>query len=112
MNMRESLLTGAMLALVVTVWAPPEAHAQAADSPPVEIKIDAPLLSSALIQLTQQTGLQLIFPAADHASELPAPALSGNYTPAAALDHLLKGSGLRYEFIDSHTVAIRSSNTS
>jgi len=74
----------------------------------MDLNIDAPLLARALIQLTEQTGLRLIFPAADHVAELPAQRLSGTYTPQAALDQLLKGSGLQYEFIDSHTVAIRA----
>jgi iron complex outermembrane receptor protein len=74
----------------------------------VELNIDAPLLARALIQLSEQTGLQLIFPAVDHVADLPARPLAGTYSPRAALRQLLKGSGLEYEFIDARTVAIRS----
>src|SRR5262245_34465681 len=72
----------------------------------VSLNIDAPRLSRALIQLTEQTGLQLIYPAGNGGIDLPASKLSGTYTPKAALEQLLKGSGLKYEFLDARTIAI------
>lgn len=69
--------------------------------------IDDPKLSRALIQLTQQAGLQLIYPAQDNKVEnLPAKPVVGQYTTEGALERLLQGSGLRYEFLDDRTIAI------
>src|SRR5688500_15241647 len=61
--------------------------------------IDAPRLSRALIQLTEQAGLQLIYPAGGKVEDLPAKPVVGQYTTEAALDSLLQGSGLQYEFL-------------
>ena len=68
--------------------------------------IDAPRLSRALIQLTEQAGLQLIYPAGGKVEDLPAKPVVGQYTTEAALHSLLKGSGLQYEFLDPRTIAI------
>ncbi len=40
------------------------------------------------------------------ANGLTAPPIAGRLTPRAALSELLKGTGLRYEFLDERTVAI------
>ncbi len=95
------IMAGMALALLASVCA---AEVPAAQQVP--LNIDAPKLARALIQLTEQTGLQLIYPAGDKVVDLPARPLIGNYTPQAALDRLLKGSGLKYEFLDERTVAI------
>ncbi len=81
-----------------------------AEEPPVQsvtLDIDAPTMVKALIQFTQQSGLQLIFPTDEEAARIPARKLTGTYTPEVALDRLLKGSGLQYEFINPRTIAIR-----
>jgi outer membrane receptor protein involved in Fe transport len=73
----------------------------------VALNINATSLARALIQFTEQTGLQLVFPAEGKARELSAQPLVGTYTPQAALEKLLANSGLGYEYLDSQTVAIR-----
>jgi iron complex outermembrane receptor protein len=82
------------------------ASAQEAPAQSMSLNIDAPKLSRALIQLSERAGLQLIYPAGNQVADLPARPLNGTFTPQAALDHLLKGSGLQYEFLDARTIAI------
>src|SRR5262245_38928381 len=71
----------------------------------VNFKIDAPSMMVALIQFTQQSGVQLMFPA-EGAERLAAPKVEGAYTVRAALDRLLQDSGLRYEFVNAHTIFV------
>ena len=78
----------------------------------VSFEIDAPRLSRALIQLTEQSGMQLIYPAVNAETDLPANPIKGRYTTGEALDRLLKGTGLNYEFIDERTISVfAKSNT-
>jgi outer membrane receptor protein involved in Fe transport len=86
------------------------ARGEAGSAQRIDFKIDAPKLSRALIQLTEQSGLQLIYPAGGKVIDLPAKPLSGQYTPEAALKELLKDSGLEYEFLDAHTISIVDPN--
>ncbi|MEJ0038619.1 MAG: TonB-dependent receptor [Gammaproteobacteria bacterium] len=72
----------------------------------VSFDIDASSLDRALMQFTQQSGLQLMMPT-DGTAEFWAPRVVGSLTPAAALDQLLAGTSFEYEFTNSRTVAIR-----
>jgi len=74
---------------------------------PVKVTIEAKAMTQALAELAAQTGVQLMFSSEDVDKKLKAPALSGMYTPQAALDVLLANSGLGYRVIDSLTIAIR-----
>lgn len=71
----------------------------------IEIRIDAPTMVAALIQFSQQTGLQLVFPT-DGTGDLAAPPVRGTFTPRAALDVLLQDSGLTYTFVNSRTISV------
>lgn len=72
----------------------------------VDINIPAQPLRSALHQLAQQAGMQLLY--ADAAAEgKTAPAVVGRYTPEQALQKLLEGTGLRYRFTGPQTVALQ-----
>ncbi len=82
------------------------APAQTPSTQNVPLNIDARKLARALIQLTEQSGMQLIYPAGNKIVDLPARPLSGSFTPQAGLEQLLKGSGLKYEFLDARTIAI------
>jgi hypothetical protein len=73
----------------------------------VTFKIDAPSMVVALIQFTQQSGLQLMFPV-EEASRITPRKVQGAYTSRGALDLLLQDSGLRYEFVNAHTVFVTS----
>jgi outer membrane receptor protein involved in Fe transport len=72
----------------------------------VALDIPEQPLPDALNALARQTGLQVIFPA-PQVRGATAPRVAGLYTPQAALDLLLSGTRLAYEFIDERTVAIR-----
>ena len=62
-------------------------------------------MMAALVQLSQQTGLQLLFPT-DGATRMAAPKVEGHLTPRAALEKLLRDSGLTFEFVNDRTVSV------
>ncbi|MDE4917514.1 TonB-dependent receptor [Cupriavidus sp. Met-2] len=62
----------------------------------VPIHIEAQPLADALLQLGRQTSLQLYFPP-ELVTGKRAPAVNGTMRPEAALDSLLKGSGIQYQ---------------
>ena len=76
------------------------------------LDISAQPLESALQEFAQQSGLQVLFPSDGAAMRRPAPAMVGLLTPPEALDHLLADTGLRYEYVNSRTVAIREAGPS
>ena len=63
-------------------------------------------LEDALQELARQTGIQIVFVSAI-TNGLRAKPLAGEYTPAAALDRLLAGSGLTYRVLNPMTIEIR-----
>jgi outer membrane receptor protein involved in Fe transport len=71
--------------------------------------IPAQPLDTALTDFAQATGLQLLV-LSDIAHERSAPYVSGSLTPEKALQALLEGSGLRYEFVNARTVAISAAD--
>ena len=71
----------------------------------VELRIDAPTMMAALVQFSQQTGLQLLFPT-EGATRIAARRVEGHLTPRAALEELLRDSGLRFEFVNARTVSV------
>jgi hypothetical protein len=70
-----------------------------------EVKITAPTMVAALLQLSEQTGLQLVFPT-DGTGQIAAPRVEGNLTPRAALEQLLQNSGLTFKFVNPRTVSV------
>ena len=62
----------------------------------IAINIPSQPLSDALLQLGQQTSLQILY-TPDLVRELNTSGLQGNYTPENALRQLLKGTGIEYE---------------
>ncbi|MEJ1960799.1 MAG: TonB-dependent receptor plug domain-containing protein [Gammaproteobacteria bacterium] len=87
------------------------AQAQPAESIPaanirLAFDIHGKQLEEALTEFAQKTQLQVLFP-----SELvrgqSAREVSGSLTPEAALQTLLAATGLRYEYINANTIAIR-----
>ncbi|OZI30653.1 hypothetical protein CAL29_21900 [Bordetella genomosp. 10] len=88
-----ALLTPLAFALSLGLMSVPVlAHAQDAT---VEINLPRQSLSDALLQLGQQTSLQFLY-ASDLVRGLPAPAVTGRYTPEQALRELLRGSPITY----------------
>lgn len=80
--------------------------ASAANTAPIALSMPEQPLRDALNGLARQTGLQVIYTADDVGASMRAPRIEGTYTPQAALDLLLKNSGLYYEFLNSRTVAV------
>jgi len=82
----------------------------AADEPrtAVELHISAQPIEDALNQFAQQTGLQVLTPSGITASNVTAPDVNGSYTPEQALRILLRNTGLKFEFVNTRTVAIRA----
>ncbi|MEJ0037795.1 MAG: TonB-dependent receptor [Gammaproteobacteria bacterium] len=76
-----------------------------ADEQKTNFDIRAQPLGVALRQLADQTGLQLAFQA-DIAAGRTSPPIKGSFTAREALEQLLQGSGLRFQFLDDHTVAV------
>lgn len=70
--------------------------------------IEPQALQSAVIQYTQQSGIQ-ITSAADLLKGRQSPGVSGALSATAALRQLLLGTQLDYDIVDAHTVAIRLS---
>lgn len=65
-------------------------------------------LATSLNQFAVSADWQIVF-APDLVKNLRGQALSGNYTKEEAIERLLLGTGLRYQFIGDQTVAIQSS---
>jgi iron complex outermembrane recepter protein len=71
----------------------------------VHFTIDAPRLSSALIQLSQQSGLAIVF--SDRLiRDLPATTVVGTTNTSEALDSLLVGTGLTWALVDERVIAV------
>jgi len=73
---------------------------------PLDMRLAAQPLSTALREFTAQTGVQVAIQS-QLASGKMAPAVSGRYEPAAALAALLRGSGLTAYQINPNTYGIR-----
>ena len=100
-------LGGPALLWAVLSFTSPTAVASAPTT--IRFQIDAPLLSTALIQLSRQSDLSIVF--SDHALRgLPADTLSGNFTLDEALDRLLEDSGLHWELVDQSVIAVFADN--
>jgi len=71
----------------------------------IEFRITAPTMVAALIEFSEQARLQLVFPT-DGTGQIAAPRVEGSLTPKAALEQLLRGSGLKFAFVNSRTVSV------
>lgn len=89
-------------ALLTALWLPYDA--QSADEK-IQYDIRSGELGAALLQFARQSDRPILFTneiVAGHA----APSFSGSATPTDALDQLLSGTGLRYEFTSTGTVLV------
>ena len=88
------------------LWATASANAQApAAGEPRNLSIPAEPLANALNDLAQQSGLQVMF-ASELVARLKSPEVRGSLTATEALQRLLDNTGLRFEFVNPHTIAI------
>jgi hemoglobin/transferrin/lactoferrin receptor protein len=74
---------------------------------PVSIEIEAQPLRSALARFSEQSGVKAVYPD-DLLRGKQAPTIRGKLTPAKALEQLLAGSGLRYQFVTADAVKIEA----
>lgn len=72
----------------------------------LQLDIPSQPIGDALSRLAEVAGVQIVF-YSDVTSGVRAQRLTGEYTLAAALDRMLAGSPLEYEFLSEHTVAVR-----
>ncbi|MBL8268521.1 TonB-dependent siderophore receptor [Steroidobacter sp.] len=96
----------AMAVSMALLTAAPVASAQQGQQQPIALTIEAAPVGDALNELARLTGLQIML-FADVSQGITTTKLTGTYTPTAALDKLLQGTGLRYEFISANSVAVR-----
>ena len=73
----------------------------------VELEIEQQSLADALNDWAKQTGLQLVSPSSEMLNTKLAPRVKGTYSPQAALEELLKGTTLTYEWVSERAVAIK-----
>lgn len=98
-----SAAIGAMLALSVM-----EAGAQSKIAErKIELTIEQQSLADALNEWAKQTGLQLVSSSSEMMNTTVAPQIMGAYTAQGALEELLKGTTLTYEWVSDRAVAIR-----
>src|SRR5687767_15633237 len=83
----------------------------AAEEPNLRLDINSQPLGAALNEFARQSGLQ-VFLTAEDGSGVVARKVSGTFTPQGALDALLSGTGLVYEFLNDRTVAVRAGSRS
>ena len=88
------------------LWATASATAQTPSTgEPRNLSIPAEPLANALNDLAEQSGLQVMF-ASELVARLGSPEVRGSLTAAEALQRLLGNTGLRFEFVNPHTIAI------
>jgi TonB-dependent siderophore receptor len=97
----------AMAISMALLSATPSVAGQQEKQQPVALTIEAAPVGDALNELARLTGLQIML-FADVSRGITTAKLAGTYTPTAALDKLLQGTGLRYEFIGANSVAVRA----
>ncbi len=99
-----ALLVGALL-LSNVAWGASPAQGR------IEFNIPAQPLPDALAVFGRQAGLQVLSRDSHNAAEIMAPAVTGRYSPAEALERMLAQTGLKYEFINDRTVRIAAVDT-
>jgi len=87
--------------------APPVSHDA---TTPAHLDIPSQSLAMALSSLAEQTGVQLVYRTEEVSTAMVCPSVRGVYTPEAALNRLLAGSGLKFYRINERTLGIRSAS--
>jgi iron complex outermembrane receptor protein len=99
----------AMLAGPLQAWATTDVPAQV-QARQVQLDLPAQPLDQALTAFADQAGLHLLFTTGDVAG-LSSPALQGSYSIEQALQLLLAGSDMAWQFNDARTVTLRKAGT-
>lgn len=104
---RHTFLKAMLIASTAYLSAGGAGWSQPAEDKAATFNLPAQSLTSALTQLARQTGIKIAYPAS-LASGKSAPALRGAYKRTDALEKLLEGSGLTYQFTSAGSVRILS----
>src|SRR5690606_14804682 len=80
---------------------------KAPDTAVVELDIAPQPVGDALSRLAEPAGVQILI-YSDVAAGVIAPRLEGSFTIVQALDRLLAGTSLEYEFLNEHTISVRA----
>lgn len=75
----------------------------------VQFSIPSQSLSSAIQKLSEQSGVQILYPE-DAVAELKSEELKGSHTVQEALTTLLQGSGLQFDYTSPDTIVVKRSN--
>lgn len=86
------------------------ASAGASGMAPIPLHIDAQPVDRALRDFVIQSGVQVLFLGDDSLEGLRAQSVHGTVGPTFALEQLLTGTGLTYEFVNPRTVAVRAAS--
>jgi len=98
-------LEQALCAAFVLAMSPDIAAPQEYARMPVQFEIAGGALADALERFAEQSGLQIVYSSASvHAQT--APSVTGSLLPADALERLLAGTGLRWQFVNEDTIAL------
>lgn len=96
----------AMLASPLQVWADSARDQARVEARQVQLDLPAQALDQALTAFADQAGLHLLYTTSDVAG-LTSPALQGSYSIEQALQQLLAGSDMAWQFSDVRTVTLR-----
>jgi iron complex outermembrane receptor protein len=80
--------------------------AQADRNVRINFNIPQQPLGDALAEWSRQSGLQVLRRDNDSAAEMTSATVTGQYSPAEALERILAVSGLQYEFVNDRTVRV------
>jgi iron complex outermembrane receptor protein len=97
--------TASALALVIGGVSMPQAAAAQTAQGQIDVDIPAQDLNSALLQLTQRAGLQIVYDA-DKVVGRRSSAVRGSFTPTEALSQMLVGTGLTFRVNSGNRVTL------
>lgn len=78
---------------------------------PISLSVTSQPIAAALNDFARQSGLHVVI-GSEVAAGVQSTLVDGTFTPEAALQELLRETGLRYEYLDSETVAVFGSDES
>ena len=105
-----SLRLPAVIALALTL-AGPTVHAQTWPSQAVQFDISPEPLADALNDWARQSGFQIVLAEEGAAADRKTQGVRGNLAPREALERLLAGSGLQYEYTGARSVIVRAATS-
>lgn len=106
-NIKKYCMSGLSMGLVSAVMLSIGLHA---DNSTLNLDIKGQNIGSALMELGQKAGIQIMLPR-EITTNVKTTDLNGSYTLSAALDNMLVGSGLTYEILTDDSVIIKKDDS-